>query len=333
MDIEIENKLIDNIPNNIIYTTPSWLNFLKETQKKIEPVILKIYENEVLIGYFTGCIIRKYGMKFLGSPLRGWNTPYMGFNVSDYSKKYAILKHLHRYALKELRCLYVEVCDRDFIEEELKNNKFQYIESEGFELDLSLPHEEIYKNFTKGTKANIKKFERIGCTIQEDYSEEFVREYWEQLVDVFKRQGLNPTYSINRVRSLITNLKFSNNILCLKALTPEKKHIASLIQIGSSNLTITFGVPSYTNFQKEYRPNEALMWYAIKWWKDKGVELYDFGGGGEYKKKYGGSRIKYFTVCHSKIPLALVTRKLLIKIYWLMKKNKINKSDGELDHN
>jgi hypothetical protein len=40
------------------------------------------------------------------------------------------------------------------------------------------------------------------------------------------------------------------------------------------------------------RPNEALQWHAMKIAKQRGIETYDMGGGGEYKKKYGGKEIE-----------------------------------------
>jgi hypothetical protein len=40
------------------------------------------------------------------------------------------------------------------------------------------------------------------------------------------------------------------------------------------------------------RPNEALQWQAMKIGKRKGVQIYDMGGGGEYKRKYGGKEIE-----------------------------------------
>jgi hypothetical protein len=39
------------------------------------------------------------------------------------------------------------------------------------------------------------------------------------------------------------------------------------------------------------RPNEAIQWQAMKIGKQKGVHTYDMGGGGEYKRKYGGREI------------------------------------------
>jgi hypothetical protein len=33
------------------------------------------------------------------------------------------------------------------------------------------------------------------------------------------------------------------------------------------------------------------MWYAMRYWKARGIKKLDMGGGGDYKKKYGGYEI------------------------------------------
>ena len=45
------------------------------------------------------------------------------------------------------------------------------------------------------------------------------------------------------------------------------------------------------------RPNEAIHWYVMRYWKRRGVEIYDWGGEGKYKEKYGcvPHRVPWFT--------------------------------------
>jgi lipid II:glycine glycyltransferase (peptidoglycan interpeptide bridge formation enzyme) len=38
---------------------------------------------------------------------------------------------------------------------------------------------------------------------------------------------------------------------------------------------------------QHYRPNEAIFWYAMRYWKHHGMKSLDMGGGGDYKRKYG----------------------------------------------
>ena len=37
----------------------------------------------------------------------------------------------------------------------------------------------------------------------------------------------------------------------------------------------------------QVRPNEAIHWYALRYWKARGMEWHDWGGGMKYKEKYG----------------------------------------------
>ena len=67
-------------PDANVFQTPEWVSFVAETQKA-EPVLAVLKEGNETLGYFTGLIIRKFGLKILGSPFRGWSTPYMGFNL------------------------------------------------------------------------------------------------------------------------------------------------------------------------------------------------------------------------------------------------------------
>jgi CelD/BcsL family acetyltransferase involved in cellulose biosynthesis len=33
------------------------------------------------------------------------------------------------------------------------------------------------------------------------------------------------------------------------------------------------------------------MWYAMRYWKARGIESFDLGGGAQYKRKYGGLEV------------------------------------------
>jgi hypothetical protein len=70
-----------------------------------------------------------------------------------------------------------------------------------------------------------------------------------------------------------------------------------------------WGGASWRDFQG-LRPNEAVQWEAIKIGKKKGLRTYDMGGGGEYKRKYGGSEIEVPWFRKSKYPWLRYLREL-----------------------
>jgi hypothetical protein len=132
----------------------------------------------------------------------------------------------------------------------------------------------------------VRKAEKSGVTIEESHDLDFADEYYEQLKDVFAKQGLVPTYSAERVRALVRNLEPTGRILLVRAHDPQGKCIASGIFPGFNKIAEFWGNASYRSSQN-LRPNEAIHWYAMKYWKRRGVEVYDWGGEGAYKEKYG----------------------------------------------
>jgi len=63
------------------------------------------------------------------------------------------------------------------------------------------------------------------------------------------------------------------------------------------------------------RPNEAIQWHAMKIGKQMGLHTYDMGGGGEYKRKYGGSEIEVPWFRKSKYPWIGYLRDLVQQSY------------------
>jgi CelD/BcsL family acetyltransferase involved in cellulose biosynthesis len=74
--------------------------------------------------------------------------------------------------------------------------------------------------------------------------------------------------------------------LLLRARDPDGLCIATGIFPASSGRMYFWGGASWRSHQI-LRPNEALMWHAMRHWKAQGIEWCDLGGGAEYKRKYG----------------------------------------------
>ena len=61
-----------------VFQTREWLEFVARTQGA-EPVVLHFERDGVAVGAFTGLIVRRFGVRILGSPFQGWMTGPMGF--------------------------------------------------------------------------------------------------------------------------------------------------------------------------------------------------------------------------------------------------------------
>ena len=298
-------KRLDAFADRTVFQTRPWLQFVAESQKAT-PVLAELREGSDVLGYFTGLTFSKFGLKVLGSSFPGWTTPYIGFNLNASVGRHDALKALVKFAWNDLKCLHMEVSDPHFAGEDAKGLGFTAEYYCSYRTDLTQSEVELFNGMESACRRCIRKAEKSGVKIEEAHDLSFADEYYEQLKDVFAKQGLVPTYSVERVRSLVKNLTPTGNLLLLRVRDPEGKCIATGIYPGYNKIAEFWGNASFRAYQN-LRPNEACHWYAMKYWKQRGVAIFDWGGEGSYKEKYGclPHRVPWFTKSRYQIVGAL----------------------------
>jgi hypothetical protein len=276
---------LDEFEDRTVFQTREWVEFLAETQRA-RPVVAELRDDGDVVGYFTGLTFQRFGIRILGGSFPGWTTPYVGFNLEKGASRRDALEAIERLAFDELRCLHLALSDRCFSAEDGKELGFEIRLQESYETDLRQSEEEIFKRMTSACRRCIRKAEKSGVTIEETRDPAFADVYYEQLKDVFKKQKLIPTYDLARVRALIRHLAPTGRLLLIRALDARGACIGSGIYPGFNKLATFWGNASYRSMQI-LRPNETLHWYAMRYWKARGIEVFDWGGGGTYKEKYG----------------------------------------------
>jgi CelD/BcsL family acetyltransferase involved in cellulose biosynthesis len=293
-----------NAHQGTIFQTAEWLAFLVQTQSG-EPVVAELKYGEETIGYFTGMVVQKFGFRVLGSPFPGWSTSYMGLSLLPEVNRSQALNALFEFAFRELGCVHMEMMDRRLTPDDLAGLNVQCRMYQGFEINLSLTEKELFAAMTSSCRRCIRKAEKEGVIVEEAHDLEFADEYYAQLRDVFAKQSLVPTYGIERVRELIKHVHPTGHLLLLRARDRSGHCVATGIFPHMNGVIYFWGGASWRRTQ-ELRPNEALQWHAMKIARQRGLHTYDMGGGGEYKRKYGGREImvpwfrksKYPWFCH-----------------------------------
>lgn len=279
-----------SLDDRTIYQSWAWLSFLRSTQNG-EPVLAAFRNGSGTAGYFTGMVVRRLGLRILGSPFPGWSTSYMGVNLQPGISKRAALDAVKRFAFGELRCSHLEFMDRKFAADEITDCGLRSTLLNGYEVDLTPAEEDIFERFKPSCRQAIRKAIRLGVTVEEADDVAFADQYYAQLQEVFARQHLVPTYDRARVQELIRHIQPTGNLLLLRAKGPEGRVIASGIFLLISPTTIYFwGGASWWAYQS-LRPNDLLMWSAMRIGKARGMKIMDLGGAGDYKKKFGGDPI------------------------------------------
>jgi hypothetical protein len=293
------NEILETFPDREIFQTSAWIQFLAESQNA-KPVMLVLMNGPAVAGYFAGLIVRRAGCRILGSPFVGWTTEHMGIRLLPAVSKREAVAALTDYAYRRLGCVHVELTDLNISPDDVAGLGFQHTVSHTTVIDLTADEDRIYSGMSsKSCRYCIRKAEKLGVRIEEAGDEAFADDYYAQLCDVFAKQDLVPTYGIDRVRSLVRHLLPTGSLLLLRAREPAGRCIATSIFLGMHDYSYFWGNASWRADQ-HFCPNEMLQWYAMRYWKRRGVRYHDLGGGGLYKRKYGGHPVDHYRLWRSK---------------------------------
>ena len=314
----VDWQQLNRFADRTVYQTQPWLNFITATQQA-ELVIAALHVDGEICGYFTGGIIRKFGLRMLGSPFPGWSSSYMGFNLRPHISRVDALRALLEFAFDELRCVHVELMDRRLTEADAQTLGCDFTHYRGYEVDLTLPEPQLLASFKDDCRWRIRKAANKGVTIEVATDAAFADEYFAQLEEVFAKRQLTPTYDKRRIQVLLEHLLPSGQLLLLRARDPQGACIATGIFPALNDTAFYWGGASWRVHQA-LSPNEAIQWYAMRYWRARGMSKYDMCGGGLYKAKYGGQVIDVPWVRKSKYEFLAQQRDRAKKLFWLAKR-------------
>ena len=287
---EQDLRAMDALPDRLIFQTPEWGRFIAAGDA-VEPAIAAVKDGSFTVGYFTGFVVRRFGIRILASPMRGWSTWYMGFNLAAHASRRAALEALGRFAFDSLGCLHLELRDRSLSLTDVDGLGYHHDLSWVYEVDLRGSEDEIFARMTSACRRSIRKAEKSGVVIEEATDPGFADDYYAQLQEVYAKQALVPGYGIDRVQALIDVMRPTGRLLLLRARDPAGRCIATGI-FPAMNTTMYFWGGASWSAHQILRPNEAILWYAMRYWRKRGIQACDLGGGVErYKRKYGAETV------------------------------------------
>ena len=319
--VDIENINIDeydDFANKNIFTRLDWLYFLRK-DSNIYPCVLKVIrrQDKCFVGYLTGGLFSRFGVKIFASPFSGWSTCFMGYDLTERNELKRILLETRAFLFEKLGCMYAEIIDREISIDDAKLWGFDFETVSTLELKIDRSDEELFKVFKTDCRNFIRQFERRGATIERvTPNEEFAKEYYNQLEDVFAKQGMVPTYGLKKVVNLMDALRDTEMLLCLRVRNPEGRSIATSIFLGHNKKFFFWGGASLREYQ-QYRPNEYMIWHAIKYWREQGITVFDMVGVREYKRKFGALETQYAKLIFSRARFLIHMKNFARRLYFL----------------
>lgn len=279
------DAIISKFDTKALFHGSPWLEFLEKAQNG-RAVFLEILEGSTCVGYFVGLIVKKGPFKILGSPLRGWTTQFMGPIIDSNFSQHRFLVALDEY------CSKTGIDQLEFSSPRLEPTT---VSKHGFEcrrdvtpiLDLRTDKETLWKILKpKSCRYEIRKALKNNVTVKDTDDPAVVDRYYNQLVMVFAKQGLIPTYPLNTVKALFESLRKREMLFCLEAKYKDRTIATGIFPHDNESIYYWGGAsdPAYRGIS----PNELIQWTLIKMALEKGIKKYDmYGGDNPFKLKFG----------------------------------------------
>jgi CelD/BcsL family acetyltransferase involved in cellulose biosynthesis len=280
------DEVIARYPDAEVFHSTAWLAFLTATQRA-EPVVAIVRQGDRPVGHFVGAIVRRYGIRILGSPLPGWGTQVMGFLLEPDADRRGAAEALIDFAFGVLGCMHLELADRGLTADDMSGSGYRVETGRTFVVDLQPSEDRLLSNLDADARRKIRRALGQGLRSEVAVDEGFADEFYGYQRAIFARQGLVPTYDVERVRQLIRHVLPSGQLLLMRILDPHGNTIAAGIVLGGRRTAVMWGI-GYDRTNAEFHPIELLWWDVLRYWREHGSLRFDLGGGGEYKKKYGG---------------------------------------------
>ena len=219
------NSIVEQLPNATLFHTMEWLNFL-EKAFHLEKLPMGLYQDGRLAGLFPMLMTRKGPFRILGSPLTGWNTPYMGPLIKAELLNEAM--SAFNSLMKSLKADYVEVRfpQADLILPSLPgfHNKPVYT----YILDLEGGENKAWNGLKRECRKAVRKALNNNVKIVDADERSWVEDFFPMLKNTFAKSGQVPTRTKQYYYDLWDYLIPTKNVKVLFA-EHEGHRIAGLV--------------------------------------------------------------------------------------------------------
>ena len=285
--------LVAIMPGRTVFHSLGWLRLVEATHGA-RVRLLKAMRGRICVGIWPWHEIRKGPLKIVGSPLPGWSTAYQGPLIGEDCPIEEVVGAFMAYQpLRKADFVMCRTVRHNNMDMDLSRFGFQKtLDFETYIIDISQPSEVIWNNFKSECRTRIRKAQKNGIEIRIETDDSYIAEFWEISKEVFRKSGIEPTFSQRFLTELHRNL-FPKR-LCVLSANYEGRRIAMLV-IPHDDVTAMYWAGRGFNSTLSLCPNNLLHWEAILECKRRNLVWYDFisskGKTGTFKSTFGPSKI------------------------------------------
>jgi hypothetical protein len=282
---------IQNLKSSSIFHATPWAKVLSESYN---------YEPKYFVSFKEDKLQLVWPLMEISSYLTGKRGVSLPF--TDYCPP-LFLKEVNIEDVVKVIIDYANTAQWKYIEFRVGNGALNQSHKSSYyhhSLDLTPGPEKLFESIHKTTKRNIKKADREGVKVEFSQSSKSVMDYYKLHCLTRKRQGL-PPQPCYFFKSIYDNI-ISKNMGFVLLARANSKTIAGAVYFHFGDQVIyKYGASDMSH--QHLRPNNLVMWEAIKWYASNKFKSFSFGrtdwhheGLRRFKNSWGSNEkvLKYY---------------------------------------
>jgi hypothetical protein len=284
------SALLDRFQAYSVFHTPEW--FLAIEAEHGASVELTVVEDSSAqcVAIWPLLIMHKGPFRIQGSPVPGWNTPYMGpIFCADCDIDAALQAFFRHERFRKGAYFSCKVLNS---QHQPDLAPFGFVEAERLDtycLDLSRSRDVLWNNLKSECRTRIRKATKTGLTVRMEHDLSFLDDFWSMAGETFAICGIRPTFSRSFVEEMWQRLHPIGAVCALSAFH-QGQRIATLILPYDRQTMYYWAGVSFMRY-RGLPAHNLLHWEAITHAQSLGLQCYDFvstaGNAGRFKKTFG----------------------------------------------
>lgn len=239
-----------------------------------------------------------------------------------------------RAALAQLLAAYNRAARRRVLFTELRNmsdqgelqpvlhaDEFTYEEHLNYLIDLEQPEEAIWRKISKSGRQGVRTARNKGASVEELTGRQGIDAAYGLLRGVYARARV-PLASLALFEAAFDILG-PRGMFKIFATRAGGRCISACLLLLYNGRILYWYAGSDRAFAA-YAPTELMIWHVLRWGREQGFRLFDFGGAGkpgepygprEFKAKFGGALVSYGRNVRVHTPLLLRLSKAGYRLY------------------
>ncbi len=254
-----------------------------------KPEIAICIDQDEIVGALTW-VVRKEYSGLLG-PLTARSISWGGPLVPNHDNR--VLSQLLETYIKSVKSVTVfsefrNLFDLSWAWPDFERHGFTCEPHMNYLIDLSMSQDQLMKAMSQSRRKMLRRVINKGdLQVREVFSEKEIEQFY-QLVQLTYQKVRKPYPSLSHfVGAKRVMGDAAGCFICYKDSVP----IASRFVLCNNSVVYDWYAGSDPD-HNHLNPNEFIVWEILKWAKDRGHNIFDFGGGGDPSKPYGPREFK-----------------------------------------